>query len=309
VPANTASELKGKRIAVGRHGSGTRVLSMQVLELFGLTSAPTVIVSEGGTDAAEMLLEGRVAAAFFVTSYRSPAIKMLVESRKVQLINVDRIKAFTTRYRYLSEVILPEGVIDFQKNIPSRDISLLASAAQLVIREDFHPALVDLLLQAAGETHEAGGLFETPGEFPSPRHLDFPLSKEARRFFRYGPPFLQRYLPFWVAIFLSRVKVMLLPLLALLYPLFKLMPPFYRWRMRARIYRWYSELESYDPDIRKDLKAERLDEYLAELDRIEEKVSRVTIPLSYSEELYGFRLHVDMLRKKLREASARERTT
>jgi hypothetical protein len=234
---------------------------------------------------------------------------MLVESRKVRLKSVDRVKAFTNRYRYLSEVILPEGVIDLQENIPSQDISLLAPAAQLVAREDFHPALVDLLLQAAKKTHEAGGLFETPGEFPSPRYLDFPLSKESRRFFRFGPPFLQRYLPFWVAIFLSRMKVMLLPLLALLYPLFKIMPPFYRWRMRARIYRWYSELEAYDPDIRKDLKVECLDEYLAELDKIEEKVSKVSIPLSYSEELYGFRLHVDMLRKKLRAASAGERTT
>jgi TRAP transporter TAXI family solute receptor len=306
--ANVASEFKGTRIAVGRHGSGTRVLSMQVLELLGLASAPTVIVSEGGLKAAEMLLEGRVDGAFFVTSYRSPLIKMLVESREVRLAGVDRAKAFTTRYRYLSEVILPEGVIDLQENIPSRDISLLAPAAQLVVREDFHPALVDLLLQAAREIHEAGGMFETPGEFPSPRYLDFPLSKEARRFYRFGPPFLQRYLPFWVAIFLSRMKVMLLPLLALLYPLFKLMPPFYRWTMRSRIYRWYSELESYDPDIRKDLKAERLDEYLTELDRIEGKVSKVSIPLSYSEELYAFRLHVDMLRKKLRGAHKERKT-
>jgi TRAP transporter TAXI family solute receptor len=118
-PVNVPSDLKGKRIAVGKHGSGTRVLSMQVLELLGLTSAPTVIVSEGGIDAAEMLLEGRVDAAFFVTSYRSPVIKMLVESRKVRLKSVDRVKAFTNRYRYLSEVILPEGVIDLQKGVKS----------------------------------------------------------------------------------------------------------------------------------------------------------------------------------------------
>jgi len=309
VPVKVPSDLKGKRIAVGAHGSGTRVLSMQLLELNGLTSAPTVLVSEGGLKAVEMLLEGGVDAAFFVTSYRSSVIKMLFESRKVRLAGIDRVKAYTTRHRYLSEVIVPEGVIDIRENIPPRDIPLLAPAAQLVTREDFHPALVDLLLQAAKEAHEAGGLFETPGEFPSPRYLDFPLSKEARRFYSFGPPFLQRYLPFWVAIFISRMKVMLLPLLALLYPLFRLMPPFYRWRMRSRIYRWYSEVEAFEQKMQTNFSAEHLNEYLAELDGLDEKVSRISIPLAYSEELYDLRLHIDMLRNRLREASARERTT
>jgi len=305
----SASDLKGKRIAVGRKGSGTRVLSMQLLELNGLTSAPTVIVSEGGREAIQMLLEGRLDIVSFVTSYRSPVVKMLLESPKVRLISYGRVKAYTTRYRYLSEVLLPEGVINLKDNIPSQDITLLAPAAQLAARKDLHPALITLLLQAATEVHRAGGLFEEPDEFPSPRFINFPLSEEARRFYKSGPPFLQRYLPFWVAIFLTRMKIMLLPLLGLLYPLFKLMPPFYRWKVRSRIYRWYSELEAFDIDIemQSDFRPERLNEYLAELDRLEAKVSRISIPLAYTEELYDLRLHIDMLRNKLRGASKSEK--
>jgi TRAP transporter TAXI family solute receptor len=295
------SDLKGKRIAVGGKGSGTRVLSMQLLELNGLTSAPNLLVSEGGNKAAKMLLEGRVDAAFFVTSHRSSVVKMLLESKKVRLMNLDRVEAYTTRYRFLKEVRLPEGVIDFERNIPSRDITLLAPAAQLVAREDFHPALIDLLLEAAQGIHGVGGLFEEYDEFPSTKYLDFPLNKEARRFYESGPPFLKRHLPFWAATLVDRLKIMLLPLIILLLPFFKLMPAIYRWRVRSRIYRWYSELEGVDPRIQKDDSGGRVEEYLAELDRIEDKVTKVSIPLSYSEELYDLRLHIEMLRNELRK--------
>lgn len=303
---NRESDLKGKRIAVGGKGSGTRVLSMQILELNGLTSAPTIILSEGGREAAEMLLEGKIDAATFVTSPRTSVVRMLLKSPKARLVSIDRAKAYTTRYRYLAEVELPEGVIDFVENIPSQNMTLLATAAQLVVREDFHPALIDLLLLAAREIHGAGDLFEKSYEFPSPRYLDFPLSKEARRFYESGPSFLRRHLPFWAATLVDRLKIMLLPLVALLFPLFRLMPSIYRWRIRSRIYRWYYELEAFDPEFQTDFRAERLDKYLAELDNLEEKVSRTSIPLSYSEELYDLRLHIDMLRNKLRKASNKE---
>jgi len=300
---NQISDLKGKRIAVGRKGSGTRMLSMQLLEVNGLTSAPNLLVSEGGNKAAEMLLEGRVDAAFFVTSHRSSVVKMLLESEKVRLMSFDRVEAYTTRYRFLKEVRLPEGVIDFKKNIPSRDVTLLAPAAQLVAREGFHPALIDLLLQAAEGIHGGGGLFEAPGEFPSTKYLDYPLDKEARRFYESGPPFLRRHLPFWAATLVDRLKIMLLPLLVLLFPLFKLMPPIYRWRVRSRIYRWYSELEGVDPRMQQDDSGERAKEYLAELDRIEGQVMKVSVPLSYSKELYDLRLHIEMLRNELQKVN------
>lgn len=301
-----ASDLVGKRIAVGKEGSGTRILSMLLLELNGLTSSPTQIISVGGNDAADMLLKGRLDAACFVTAAHSPMVKLLLGSEKVHLLSFKRMKAYTTRYRYLSKVELPEGVIDFKDNIPPRDVSLIAPAAQLAARKDFHPALIDLLLQAAKEVHAAGGLFEEPGEFPSAKYVDFPLSKDARRFYASGPPFLRRYLPFWAANLVDRLKIMLLPLLALFFPLFKLMPPIYRWRIRSRVYRWYSELEAIDPEIQKGVTTAEVEKYLAELDRIEEKVSKVSVPYSYFEELYDLRLHIEMLRNKLRQPGVRD---
>ena len=298
--------LKGKRIAVGGEGSGTRVLVMKLLEFNGLASPPTVIVSAGGEKAAKMLLAGEVDAASLVTSHRSSVVQMLLRSKNVRLLSANRAEAYTTRLRFLHRVTLPEGVIDMRQNIPSEDIALLAPAAQLVIRKDFHPALIDLVLQAATEIHSAGGLFERPDEFPSPKYLDFPLSKEAQRFYKSGPPFLRRHLPFWAATLVDRLKIMLLPFVALLFPLFKLMPPIYRWRMRSRIYRWYAELEAVDPRIHKNYAVEQTDEYLAELDRIEDMVSSVSVPLSFSEELYDLRLHIEMLRNEFLKAGGRK---
>ena len=134
-------------------------------------------------------------------------------------------------------------------------------------------------------------MFEKAGEFPTPKYLDFELSEEAEQFFKSGPGFLQHYLPFWMAIFLKRMAIMLLPLLGLLYPFFKFLPLIYRWRMRSRIYRWYQKLDDIDPDLQKKDFASHMDEYLAKLDKLEEKVSKISVPLAYAEDLYQFRLH------------------
>ncbi len=292
-------DLKGLRVAVGREGSGNRILVMKLLSLNGISDDNTRISSYGHQKAADMLLNGKVDVAIFVSTHRSPYFPKLFNSRSVALMGLERSEAYALRYHYLYVVKLYEGVLDFEANIPDRDIKLVAPTTQLVVRSDLHPALIGMLVQIAQEVHGTGSEMERVGEFPSPKYLDFKLSKEAERFYRSGPPFLQRYFPFWVANFLSRMKSMLLPLLVLLYPLLKLMPSIYRWRMRARIYRWYAKLDAVDPDTYEADITAHLDEYMDELDRIEKDVSNISVPNSYSEELFQLRLHIEMLRNKL----------
>jgi hypothetical protein len=245
------------------------------------------------------LKEQRIDAAFFVASPRSSAVRKLLKDEQVTLLSFDRAEAYTRVYRFLSSVKLPEGVLDFEANLPNEDKTLLAATASLVAREDLHPALVDLLLQAASEVHGPGGMFEQPGEFPSTLYLDYPLNSDAKRYFKYGPPFLQRYLPFWAANLIERAKVMLLPFIALLFPLFKIMPPTYRWRVRSRIYRWYRELLALDLAIRPGRSPKQIEEDLADLDRLENEVRKVSIPLSYADELFALRFHIEMVREKI----------
>ena len=306
---NRLSDLKGLRVAVGEEGSGTKVLTMQLLGLNGITAKNTQLLSYDPLKAAERLLKGEIDVAFFVTTHRSPYLRLFLKSKSITQMGLQRAEAYALRYHYLHVLKLPEGVIDFQDNIPSRDLTLVAPSTQLVARSDLHPALIELFLQTAKKVHEPGGGFERRGEFPAPKYLDFELSQEAKRFYQSGPLFLQRYLPFWVANFLNRMKIMLLPLVALLYPLFKLMPPIYRWRMRSRIYRWYSELETVESEINREDLTANLDEYLLILDNLEDKVSNISVPSAYSEELYSLRLHIDMLRNKLYRAREKEKRT
>jgi TRAP transporter TAXI family solute receptor len=299
-------DLKGLRVAVGEEGSGTRVLAVHLLGLNGITDENAHILPYGHQKAADMLRSGEIDVAIFVSTHRATYVLDLLRSGNVKLMGIERAEAYALRHHYLYVLNLPEGVLDFVTNNPARKLTLVAPTTQLVARSDLHPALVNLLLQAAEEVHETGGAFEREGMFPSPKYLDFELSEEAERFFESGPPFLQRYLPFWMAVLVARMKVMVLPLVALLFPFFRLMPAIYRWRVRSRIYRWYSRLEAVDPDAHKEELSQYSDEYLEELDRIEDKVTRISLPLAYAEELYALRLHIDMLRKKLQAAKENE---
>lgn len=303
------SDLKGMRLAVGEEGGGTKILTMHLLQLNGINTKNTQILSLGYQRAADMLMKGEVDVAFFVSTHRAPYVIELIDSKSVKLVGMPRAEAYAFLYQYLYLLKVPEGVIDLQANIPSQDLFLIAPTTQLVARSDLHPALVNLLMQAATEVHRSGTEFEPQGEFPAPKYLDFELSEEAERFYKYGPPFLQRYLPFWVANFIDRMKIMLVPIIVLFFPLFKVIPPIYRWRMRRRIFRWYLELDAVDPDIHGGKVAEGLQELLGKLDEIEEKVSQVAVPLGYSAGLYALRVHIEMLRNRLRRAAQKEETS
>jgi len=296
------SGLVGLSVAIGGAGSGTRALVSHLLVDNGLDPAATTMRDIGGAAAADALISGEVDAAFFVTSAQSSLVRKLLEHADIQLSNLQRAPAYASRYRFLSSLELPEGVVDLAMNIPHRSVQLLAPAANIAVTADLHPAIHDLMLQAAESVHGGGGWFEGRGEFPKEDLLAFPLSKEATRFYKYGPPFLQRYLPFWAASLVDRLKVMVVPLLMLLLPLFKVMPPIYAWRMNARVYRWYHELEEVDeqmdewPDERHAIDTEQL---LADLNRIEQEVRNVSVPLSFAGKLYHLRAHINLVRQKL----------
>jgi TRAP transporter TAXI family solute receptor len=303
-PIRLLTDLKGKRIAAGIEGSGTRELALQLLDLNDVSAENSRILHINDDEAVAKLLTGEIDAAFFVVAYRGHAGRKLLFDPDIRLMNFQRGEAYTRRLHFLSLVKLPEGVVDFSSNIPAEDVYLLAPTAQLVVRKDFHPALTDLLLLAAGEAGSPAGVFEKQGDFPTPQYIDYPLSGAAEQFHKSGPPFLRRYLPFWLANLLIRMKIMLLPLLALLFPLFKLLPPFYKWRVRSRIFRWYDRLMEIDSEMLHGGIADRKDEFLSRLSAIEQQVSQISVPRGYSRELYDMRIHIQMLREKLVAAGA-----
>jgi TRAP transporter TAXI family solute receptor len=299
------SELQDKRIAIGERGSGTHAIASMLLEDNSIDTSSENFQRIGGTAATEALLQGQTDALFLVAAPSAPLVQQLLHRQDIRLMSFARAAAYTRAHHFLSAVILPEGVIDLQTNIPPQDTVLLAATANLVARNDFHPALVSLLLQAATSVQGSGSLFDKPGSFPNSDNLEFPLDDDAFRFYKHGPPLLQRYLPFWTASFIDRLKIMLVPLLTLLLPLVKIMPPTYRWRVRKKIYRWYRELQALDTETPAQHSGKQLELLLQRLDVLEEEVRKVSVPLSYADELYGLRLHIGLVRDKLLQSRTR----
>jgi TRAP transporter TAXI family solute receptor len=307
-PIERVSQLAGKRIGVGPVGSGTRAIAMKLLAANGVIesefsekSSRAALANETVAAAAKALEVGKLDAAFFVASFEADYIQSLLGDQGVRLLSFDQREAYHRRFRFLAPVNVPAGLVNLGQNLPGRDVALVAPTAMLVARKDFHPALVPLLLTTATRVHGDGDELSDPGEFPSESYCDFPLNEDAKRFFKSGQPVLQQLLPFWLASMVDRAKVMLIPLVMLMMPLFKAAPPLLRWRTRRKIYRWYSDLRSIDQRLVSGLSDSELDLELARLKGIEHQVAFVDVPLSYMEEFYHLRLHLGMLQERLTE--------
>jgi TRAP transporter TAXI family solute receptor len=294
------NQLQGK-VSVGPAQSGTYPIATKLLQENGL-AAPKVQLVEPAkiADAAAQLGKGELDAAFFVVAFDTPYVQDLLQSSDVRLLNFSRHEAYHRKFRFLSEVNVPAGLVNLGKDIPTQDVNLLAPTAMLVVRKGIHPALVPLFLTAATRVHADGDQLNNPGEFPSESFTDFPVSAEAKHFFKSGPPVLQRLLPFWMASLVDRLKVMLIPLVMLLLPLFRAAPPLVRWRTRRKIYLWYSVLRDIDQKLAAGMSAADIDKEIARLRDIEQQVSAVEVPLSYMDEMYHLRLHLRMMQDTLK---------
>lgn len=303
-PLNRLLQLKGRRIAVGAAGSGTRHLALALLQANGIDAGNTQLVDTGGLALVEAFADKRIDAAFVVGPTQSATVWSLLYAPGVRLMSLAQAEAYTRRFAHLSRIVLPQGAIDLERNLPARDVHLVASVATLLVREDTHPALIDLLMQAAAEVHGEPGVFQKPGEFPKAQAVDFPLSTEAERYFKSGRPFLQRYLPFWAATLVDRMVVLLVPFFALLVPLVKIAPSLYSWRVRSRIYRRYGELKFLEAELESDPQRYPRDEWLRRLDAIETDVNHIPTPLAYAGMLYTLRSHIELVRATMQRTPA-----
>lgn len=292
-------ELKGKRIAIGPEGSGTRLLALELLRAHGVAEAPTSLSPRGGMNAALALLNKEVDAVFIVGPAQSSAVWTMLYTPNLAMFNFTQAEAYVRRFPYLSALTLPRGTIDLPQNIPSKDMSLVAPSTNLIARDDFHPALIDLTLQALSANHGGAGLFARAGQFPTPNGVEIPLSREAERYYKNGKPFLQRYLPFWAATLVDRLVFMLLPIIALLFPLFRIAPFLYSWRIRRRIFRYYGELKMLEIEAQRKPESKSRAEWLNEIERIERAAHRIPTPLAFANQVYTLRQHVHMVRKAL----------
>lgn len=298
--------LIGKKVAVGVAGSGNHKVALELLAAYGVTDAQgtptgaTQLITEGGMAAAEKLQAHALDAMIVIAAPQAAAVSRLLNDSALQLASLAQAEGLARRYPYFQTVSLKRGSVDPARKLPGQDIKLLATTANLVIREDLHPALAYLLLEAANQIHRPPGLLNRPGEFPSAQGTDFLLSAEAVRYFKEGRPFLQTYLPFWLANLVQRLVLVVLPLIAILLPLIKTIGPLRAWRQENRLYRRYGELKFLEQDIAtRTLSAAEHDASHLRLDGIEREIIGTRFPLDFADRVYTLRQHVDYVRAKL----------
>lgn len=295
------SGFKGKRLAVGAEGSGARALSLALLKTNGIVPGEsTTLLPIEGEEAARALRAGEIDAAFLSgDSTQIPVMANLFRVPGVRFYSFTQADAYTRRFPYLTDITLPMGVYDLGRNLPRADIHTLAPTIELIARNTLHPALSDLLIEAAREVHTPPSILQRAGEFPSAVTRSFPLSDDAGRYYKSGKTFLYRRLPFWVASLADRLLFIALPLVVVLIPALRLVPALYGWRVRSRLYRWYGALIALERDALGEHTVRERAELLGRLDDIEESVNRMNMPLAYADQFYVLREHISFVRYRL----------
>jgi hypothetical protein len=299
------SQLEGKRIAVGREGSGTRLLALKLLDANGIgPGGDTTLMPSDGLQAATQLVKGEVDAAILSGDSATRGLMLrLLRVPGISVLNFDEASAYTRLFPYLDQIDLPPGVLDLRHKIPAETVHLISPTVELVARTDLHPAISDLLIEAAQEVHGMPGLLQRAGQFPSPTAHEYQISEDAQRYYRTGKSFLYRTLPFWLASIGDRTLVLLLPVAVLLFPAMRLIPALYAWRVRSRIYRYYGSLIAIERGALAQTTDDERKRLFAELDQIEESLNRLRMPLAYADAFYVLREHVGFVRARLAAAA------
>ena len=290
--------LLGKKISIGPEGSGTRALGLELLKSAGIEGQVSELLALPPRAAGEKLLAGEIDVVWMIASWDAPMVQELLADERVTLSDFPRANAIVARHPSLNKVVVPRGVRDLAKDQPRTDVTTIAAKANLVVRNDLHPAIQYLLLDAAVQIHSKSDIFER--QFPVAEVIDIPLSNEALRFYKSGPPLLHDFLPFWMAVVTGKLIILLIPILGILYPMMRFLPYLYDWAMRSKVLRMYGELRFLEDEITAARRAgSDTREMIARLDRLEEQANHVRVPVAYASMLYILRNQIDLVREKV----------
>ncbi|MEZ5816782.1 MAG: TAXI family TRAP transporter solute-binding subunit [Hyphomicrobiaceae bacterium] len=292
-------QLKGWRIGIGPEGSGTRHLALSLLRANELGETSTRLSPATGKAAADALRAGDLDAVFLAMAPESPVIRELMHDPGIKLMNFAQAEAYTRQLPYLKRIIVPQGAFDLARNLPASDVALVAPVAAVVAKEGLHPALIGLIIDAMKEVHGKGGMFHRFGEFPQAVDPEVEVTADVERYYKAGPAFLKRFLPFWLATFIERMLVLAVPVAGLLIPLVRVLPVVYKWRVNRRLLYWYARLKVLESQLSADPSGVSLPHQRSEIERIDTAVSAIPVPLGFSEEYYNLRSAISLVRQRV----------
>ena len=292
-------QLITKRVSLGREKSGTEDLALKMLNDNGINKENTQLLNNSTEEAKDLLIKGEIDAIFIVSSPNSKTIKELLENPDIKLFNFKRAKAYSRKYTFLESTPLYEGTIDLYRNLPSEDINLLSTTANLIVRNGFSDELTRLILKEIKKVHNKKELFEAANQFPNIENLTIDINEDADRYFTYGDTWLEKIFPYWIASNIDRLSILLIPLITLMIPLSKGFFPLYRWSIRSKIYKWYEQIHKIDLEA-EDAKNEELEKYLENIITLKKEIKAETkVPLSYMGEYYDLIMHLELIISKI----------
>ena len=301
-PPKFLSDLKGKRLALGPSGSGTHVLGAALLDLNGIneTNGAAQFVKIAPENMATALISNQVDAVFLMGDSASRQImRQLLTHTNVVLFDFLQAEGYVRKISYLSKIEMPEGYLDFGRDLPSHTVRLIGPTVELLARPDLHPALSDLLIEAAREVHGKASMSAKKGEFPAPLQHDYDLSEDAVRYYKSGKTWLYSKLPFVLASIVSQILIAFVPLVVVIIPAIRLIPTTYKFRVRLLINYRYRMLLRLERELRHNLTEAERNNLRLRLDEIEAAVNKMKVPASFGETFYGLRGHIIFVRERL----------
>jgi uncharacterized protein len=309
-PIAQFAQFRGKRLSIGRPGTALRSLILPVLRATEALDASTHLSDLDPAEAIDALIAGEIDVAIFPSPLDGILLKRALGVPGIRLMNVEQAEAIAKTVPGLKHVVLWRGLIDLSRDIPNSDVDLLAFRNRMLVRQDLHPALQYLLLEAMREVHWAPGPFNRLGEFPAEQPNDLPLSATAEAFYRSGPTFWQRYTSFWFTSLLNRIVFFVIPVVALMIPLIGFARPFYRWLHMRRIDQLHRALGKLERELTRSADTSRVVKYQTQIAEIESAVRSLKVARPFEADLHRLRVHLHMVQEDVRRMGAPpQRTT
>ena len=301
-PLDDLPQLKGKRIAVGPEGSGTRYTAAErILSKANINSKTATLLPLEGNAAVDALNDGKVDAVLIVGGSDAPAVRALLANPRIRLMDFSTAEAFTRIFPDLVRLVLPKGAIEIDPPNPTNDVTLIGTTAKVLIRDDLHPAIVQLLARTMKEVHGGLGLFQRNGEFPASFDPEFPMAQIAVDYYKNGPSFLAKYLPFWMTIYAQRMIAFSVAAIAIVFPAFSFAPRLYEWFAQTRLRGLYRRLRAVENALHTNLTVPQVEKLQSELADIDQATS--IVPMRNSDLYFMLRYHLNQTRSRLAEAS------
>jgi TRAP-type uncharacterized transport system substrate-binding protein len=213
--------LFNKRIAIGNDGTNTQNLFYSLAHARGYpTENQPNFVKVAHAEAVTLLNSGAIDAVFIADGLDSENVRNLLSNPDNRIYSFELADAYTHQIPYLHKLSIPQGALDLKTMRPEQPKTILATSTTLLVENELHPLTQWMLIRAVRQINNGGTRFFAPPNF-FPAQLDgiTDLSPIAERYYEHGFPGLTEYMPWWLAIYLDRIWVLMLTLLAVIVPL------------------------------------------------------------------------------------------